>query len=104
MSTERRGSKQGKKRFFFKVPELGPRQHPCVDISLHGLLIKSTKYIVLDKRLDIQLMLPDGEPMICKTKVSWIRPNIRSAPLYKVGLAFIDLSPEDKERLEKNIS
>jgi hypothetical protein len=51
-------------------------------------------------RLRVEIFLPDGTSVICKTEVVWVSPAPEGTPaLYDVGLAFIAINPDDRQRL-----
>jgi hypothetical protein len=51
-------------------------------------------------RLDLEIFLPDGTSVLCKTEVAWVESLPAGAPTSSdIGLSIIAIHPFDRERL-----
>ena len=96
---ERRVNKRVKSPIIFHTTLCGLRKQRSINISRDGLLMESDKLHPLKKVFTILLTVPDSEPVDCKARVVWVAPRRKDACSYKLGIQFLDLSPEDKEKL-----
>ena len=70
------------------------------DISLGGMRVYTDEDFRVGTRLDLDVMLPEGEPVRCWAKVVWRVELDGSAPArYDVGLKFFDMAESDVQRL-----
>lgn len=70
------------------------------DISLGGMRILADENYFVDTRLDVDVVLPAGEPVRCWVQVVWIRELGPSSPArFELGLKFTDIAPSDIQRL-----
>ena len=70
------------------------------DEALSGVRLYTDEEPREGARLQVEIFLPDGTSVICKTEVVWVSPAPEgTAALYDVGLAFIAIRPDDRERL-----
>ncbi len=75
------------------------------DISLGGLRAYSDEEQRPGQRLELELLLPDGASATVLAEVVWVMPLAEGAPaLYDVGLRFVDVRPEDLERIASVLS
>jgi c-di-GMP-binding flagellar brake protein YcgR len=76
------------------------QKQKALDISLGGVRIYSDEAIKKGTRLELELFLPDGASVTCRVEVAWIDELPEGAPArHDVGLKFIEIKPEDKDRL-----
>lgn len=70
------------------------------DISTGGLRAYSDDKQKLGAKLELELVFPDGGSATCNTEVVWIEALPSDAPArYEMGLRFLDVEPEDLERI-----
>ncbi len=78
---------------------LQQKQKP-LDISLGGMRIYSDEPVKKGTRLELELFLPDNSSVTCKVEAVWIVVLPPGSPAkHDVGLKFIDIKPEDRDRL-----
>jgi len=104
MDSERRTYNRLRRSIFFRIPSLDLKVQPSVDISMGGLLIEMNKPCKEDANFDLELIIPNEEPISCSARVAWVYPKNRGATFYKTGLQFLNLTPKDQSRLKKVIS
>ena len=70
------------------------------DISLGGARLYSDDSHRTGDRLELELFLPDQSEIACRAEVVWIDDLPEGAPArYDVGVRFIEIAPQDRERL-----
>jgi c-di-GMP-binding flagellar brake protein YcgR len=70
------------------------------DISLGGMRVFSDEEFRIGSRLDLDILLADGSAVRCWAQVVWILKLKPHAPAgYDVGLKFMDMTPQDLQRL-----
>jgi len=70
------------------------------DISLGGMRVYSDEEFSVGARLDLDVMLPDGDPVRCWAQVVWRLELPADGPArYDVGLKFFDMAEPDLQRL-----
>jgi PilZ domain-containing protein len=70
------------------------------DISLGGARVFSDERFPVGRRLDMDVLLPDGSSLRCWADVAWVvELDASHAARYDVGLTFTDMSPSDVQRL-----
>jgi Tfp pilus assembly protein PilZ len=101
MPVERRRYKRFKKPVVLKMSSLGMKDRPSINIGLGGFLIESDKFYEINRILKMEIKSANKSPIHCKVKIAWIDPTTRSAQKYKIGLQFLDISPEDQKKLKE---
>lgn len=72
------------------------------DISLGGLRVFSDEPHELGARLELELLLPDGAPLVFDAEVMWLDALPEGGPArYDVGLRYLELQEGDRDRLEE---
>jgi len=67
---------------------------------LGGLRVYTDERTKVGTRLELEIFLPDGTSVVCKTKVAWVESLPAGAPASSdVGLSIIAIHPHDRERL-----
>lgn len=78
-------------------------QHRTVNIGPGGLFLATEALLSIDTWLNLQIELPDGQPLLCcRGRVAWLNhPDWVKKPLlpYGMGVEFIDISEEQQQRL-----
>ena len=70
------------------------------DISLGGMRVFSDERFAVGKRLDLDVLLPQGGSVRCWAEVVWLVELDAGAPAkFDVGLKFTDMAPSDVQRL-----
>jgi hypothetical protein len=70
------------------------------DISLGGMRVYSDQDFPVGGRLDLDVLIPDQEPVHCWATVVWRAELGQDAPAkFDVGLKFTDMAPSDIQRL-----
>jgi len=78
------------------------RRNPVMNISLVGIRVYSDEELKIGKRLELELFLPDNTSMVCTARVVWQKPLPEGAVAkYEIGFEFLDISPDDLQRLAK---
>jgi hypothetical protein len=76
------------------------RSPPAGDMGLSGVRIYSDDKRKVGEQLEIELLLPDDSSLTAAVVVAWVEALEGEAPaLYDVGLRFLELRREDRERL-----
>ncbi len=71
-----------------------------VDIGLGGARVFSDDATEVGTFFELDLLLPDGQTIVCKAVVAWSDKLPPGSPaLYDLGLQFTELSDEDRKRL-----
>ncbi|TMC12005.1 MAG: PilZ domain-containing protein [Chloroflexi bacterium] len=71
------------------------------DISAGGMRLLSPQPFPRFERLGLELLLPDSSWLRLSTKVAWsVKLDVESAAEYECGIRFVDLTPEDRARLQ----
>ena len=85
------------------VSPLARRVKPIVsDLSAGGLRAYSDEEQKPGTRLELELLLPDGASATILAEVVWIMALPEGAPArYDVGLRFVDVRPDDLERIAR---
>jgi c-di-GMP-binding flagellar brake protein YcgR len=80
------------------------RNLKTIDVSIAGAAVcYSQKYYHKDQRITIELLLSEDDSIRCDADVKWVSPNSVDAELYRVGLEFIGMREDDKEKLKRAI-
>ena len=70
------------------------------DLSLGGMRVYSDEEFAPGARLDLEVLLADGEPLRCWADVVWVtRLPDGAQATYDVGLRFTDMAEADIQRL-----
>jgi len=70
------------------------------DISLGGVRVFSDESFSVGSRLDLEVLLPMGEPVRCWAEVVWIIDLGAEGPArFDIGMKFTDMSPADLRAL-----
>lgn len=81
---------------------LGPRK-PAGDLSRGGIKVYTDEALALGTRLEIELLLPDGDTLTVDVRVAWTRPLSDPAARYEAGLEFLTIDAERLTALERCI-
>ncbi len=83
------------------IQPVGPLQrHTLRDVSLGGLRAYSDEAHEAGERLQLELLLPDKSSITVLVEVAWVNELPKDAPArFDVGLRYIDIEPEELERL-----
>ena len=78
------------------------RREPVMDISFAGIRVYSDEELNIGKRLELELFLPDNTSLVCTARAVWQKPLPEGADAkYEIGLEFLEISPDDLQRLAK---
>ena len=70
------------------------------DISLGGMRVFADEQFPLGMRLDLDVLVGNGEWIRCWAEVVWsVELNSGGPAKFDIGLRFIDMSPSDAQRL-----
>jgi len=70
------------------------------NISLGGLLLELRKLISVNSHLDLEVVLPTAPgPVRTQARVVWVSKLKEDGNRYNVGMCFIDISSDDKEKI-----
>jgi len=80
-------------------PLFGRRR--ALDVSLGGLRIYADDPPETGDRLELELYLPDQTELTCIVEVVWIDDLPEGSPArHDVGVKFVTIHPDDRERLQ----
>lgn len=77
------------------------------NIGLGGVCILLEKGLDIFSPVELELALSDGKsPLTVKGTIVWVvrRRELKKGPCFDTGVEFSELSPEDKARVEAEIS
>ena len=81
-------------------PLFGRRK--ALDVSAGGMRIYSDDPVEVGDRLELDLMLDQGQPILCTVEIVWVDTLPSGDPAkYDVGVKFVELRDVDKARLEQ---
>lgn len=85
--------------FMQEVEIVGVGMRRCSDISVGGIYLDTVSIFAENEILTLRLKLPGADPRAIevRARVRYVHPSVG------VGLEFLDLRPEDRERIEKLI-
>lgn len=83
------------------IQPVGPLQrHTLRDVSLGGLRSYSDEPHEIGERLQLELLLPDKSSLTVLVEVAWVNELPDDSPAkYDIGLRYIDIEPEEIDRL-----
>jgi PilZ domain len=86
--------------FIHEVEVVDVGMHRCSDLSPGGLYIETVHSFPVDSVVTLRFQLGDADepPISVRARVLYIHEGIG------LGLAFVDLNPHDRERLEHFIN
>ena len=68
--------------------------------ALGGLCVYTDEKTKVGTRLELEIFLPDGTTVLCKTEVAWVESLPAGAPASSdIGLSIVAIHPHDRERL-----
>lgn len=71
------------------------------DISAGGVCVYTDDTHRIGDHLELELYLPDGEPLTLDTEIVWVDPQPSGAAAkFEVGLRFVEISEGDAQRLQ----
>ena len=71
-----------------------------LDISLGGARVYSDDATPIGTPLELELILPGGDSVVCRAEIAWVEPLPAGAPAkFDVGLRFTELSADVRARL-----
>jgi c-di-GMP-binding flagellar brake protein YcgR len=74
------------------------------ELSLGGILIESEHAQEIENKLQMEIFLPEGEPITLLGRIaSCLLIKDEDPKLYDLGIEFLEMSEEDRERLEEFI-
>lgn len=102
MVDERRRFPRVKVPIYYRSARLfGPRK-PAHDLSLGGIRIHTDDALVVGKRLEIELFLPDGGSVSVDVRVAWVKQLEQGDfAQYEAGLEFLSVDPDDEKLIER---
>lgn len=73
---------------------------PTLNISAGGMCVLMADPMREGTTPNLAFTLPEDEsPVICKGRITWCRASKIDSELYEVGVAFVDISDEDRQRV-----
>ncbi len=73
---------------------------PTLNISAGGMCVLMADPMREGTTPTVKFMLPDDETTVtCKGRITWCRASKIDPELYEVGVAFVDISEEDRRRV-----
>ena len=70
------------------------------NISEGGVFVATTEPLAMGEPLDLRVALADGEALVIRTRVAWLRPG-DDDNAGGMGVQFVDLSDEMRDRIRK---
>lgn len=81
------------------------KQRAARDVSMGGVRIYSDDPVKVGTKLEIEMFLQDRSSIVAGVEVVWVDELGEDKPArFDVGLKFLELKPEDHERLEEVLS
>lgn|SRR5690242_17029346 len=101
MTEDRRHFRRLRAPALWRVASVGSALQP-VDVSLGGMRIFSDDLLKIGQRLEIELLVADGDALQFVTRVVWIE-NLPEGghARYDVGLEFLRLDDRVREHLQR---
>ncbi len=79
----------------------GPRKK-AHDVSLGGIRIYTDDELIVGKRLEIELFLPDGGSLTCDVRVAWVKHlDNDDFAAFEAGLEFLSMDEEQAALLSR---
>ena len=102
VETERRRFPRLSVPVLFRSAKTEEPARPTHNLGLGGVRIYSNRYLKKGKKLQIELCLPEGNPIMATVRVVWtkVQPSGSNAA-FDVGLEFVDLPPPAREKLKE---
>ena len=76
------------------------KRRQALDISLGGIRIFADEAPAIGDRLELELFLPDSTELTCTVEVVWVEDLPEGSPArHDVGVKFVNIKPEDRQRL-----
>ena len=73
---------------------------PTLNISAGGMCVLMADPMREGTTPTLQFTLPDQEhPVACKGRITWCRASKIDPDLFEVGLAFVDITDDDRQRI-----
>jgi Tfp pilus assembly protein PilZ len=73
---------------------------PTLNISAGGLCVLTADPLKEGLLPEVSFELPDDlVPVVCKARIAWCRTSRIDPELYEIGLAFTEISDEDRQRV-----
>lgn len=73
---------------------------PTLNISAGGMCVLMADPMREGTAPSLRFTLPDDEkPVFCKGRITWCRSSKIDPELYEVGLAFVEISDDDRQRV-----
>jgi len=73
---------------------------PTLNISAGGMCVLMADPMREGTTPTLQFSLPDEDvPIVCKGRITWCRASTIDPDLFEVGVAFIDIRDEDRQRI-----
>ncbi len=73
---------------------------PTMNISAGGMCVLTADPLREGLLPEVSFELPDqAQPVVCKARIAWCRTSRIDPELYEVGLAFTEISDEDRKRV-----
>jgi len=73
---------------------------PTLNISAGGMCVLMADPMREGTTPTLQFTFPDDDvPVFCKGRITWCRASKIDPDLFEVGLAFIDIREEDRQRI-----
>jgi len=70
------------------------------DVSLGGIRVYSDESFAVGDRLDVDVLVPDTDPVRCWAEVVWVSElGAQESAKFDIGLKFIDMAEGDVQRL-----
>lgn len=70
------------------------------NISLGGMLIEMRRLVAVNSCLDLEVVLPTtAEPIRAEACVIWTRKLEEEGNRHDVGMSFVEINPENKEKI-----
>jgi hypothetical protein len=86
---------------FYRFARNVEATRPAQNVSIGGIKVETDDDLAVDTRLELDLFLPDGEPLSVDVRVVWVRELHGQDSRYEAGLEFLPMHEERRTRLER---
>ncbi len=84
---------------------VSPAEDITMDVSEGGVCFIAYEKLPIGEELNLEIELSNAKAITSKAKVSWVREfeiiGAKREKGYEVGVQFIDISPQDQEKIDK---
>lgn len=69
------------------------------NISAMGIFVRTVEPLEIGSELVLRFAAPSTEPFVLRGAVQWVNRDVRSSPNPGMGIRFVELTADDRERI-----